>query len=129
MGFIVHLDDDTRFYHYGDTALFSDLKLIGELHRPTIGCLGITNPLEIDDLDPSPGRMLTAEMSPSEGALAAEWLGLKTVLPCHYINPDCDDVREFEHHLATARRAGKTVPRSVVLKPGDWLDCSEEAAK
>jgi L-ascorbate metabolism protein UlaG (beta-lactamase superfamily) len=129
MGFVVYLDEDTRFYHYGDTAIFSDLKLIGELHKPTIGCLGITNPLEIEHSDPSPGRMLTAEMSPREGALAAEWLGLKTVLPCHYINPDCDDVREFERHLEAARQDGKEAPRSVILKPGDWFDCSGETAK
>ena len=63
--------------------------------------------------------MLTAEMSPREGALAAHWLGLRTVLPCHYINSDCPEVKEFNHHLATAAAAGKRVPQSVVLRPGD----------
>ena len=52
-----------------------------------------------------PGRMLTGEMSPYEGALAAQWLGLETVLPCHYINPDDPDVRDFERHLADAAEA------------------------
>jgi L-ascorbate metabolism protein UlaG (beta-lactamase superfamily) len=108
-----------RFYHYGDTAIFSDLRLIAELYQPNIGCVGITNPIEILARVIGPGRMLTAEMSPREGALAAQWLGLETILPCHYINPDCDEVREFNQLLDQARDRGERVPRSVVLKPGD----------
>lgn len=124
MSFVVYADEGVRFYHYGDTALFSDLRLIGELYRPTIGCVGIANPVEILHRWPMPGRMLTAEMSPREGALAAQWLGLQTVLPCHYINPDCDEVREFERHLKTARAEGKSVPTSLVLKPGEVYQCA-----
>jgi L-ascorbate metabolism protein UlaG (beta-lactamase superfamily) len=119
MGFVVYADPGVRFYHYGDTAIFSDLKLIGELYRPTIGCVGITNPPEIAHLDTMPGRMLTAEMSPREGVLAAQWLGLEVVLPCHYINPDCEDVRAFGRHLDEARARDEHVPEPVVLRPGD----------
>ena len=121
MGFVVYADPDVRFYHYGDTALFSDLRLIGELYRPTVGCLGIANPTEILSRVSGPGRMLTAEMSPREGALAAQWLGLETVLPCHYIDPDNDDVRAFIRHLDEARERGEKVPEPVVLKPGEEL--------
>lgn len=127
MGFIVYADHDVRFYHYGDTALFSDLKLIGELYQPTIGCVGITNPVELDVHEVAAGQMMSAEMSPREGALAAQWLGLKTVFPCHYINPDCDDVREFNRHLESARGNGTHVPKSVVLKPGDIYHVSSES--
>jgi L-ascorbate metabolism protein UlaG (beta-lactamase superfamily) len=122
MAFIIYTDPGVRFYHYGDTALFSDLKLQAELYRPTIGCIGIANPQEILHRFPMPGQMLTAEMSPREGALAAEWLQLNTVLPCHYINSDCAEVREFERHLALAEAAGAKVPRSIVLKPGESID-------
>lgn len=121
MGFVIHLSDEVRFYHYGDTAIFSDLKLIGELYRPTIGAVGIANPVEIDDLHPMPGRMVTSEMSPLEGVLAAQWLGLDTVLPCHYINPENDDVRAFGRHLEQARARGEQVPESLVLRPGDVI--------
>lgn len=121
MGFVVECGPDVRFYHYGDTALFSDLKLIGELYRPTIGCVGIANPLEILHRVSGPGRLLTAEMSPREGALAAQWLGLKTVLPCHYIDPDNDDVRAFEHALEAARGRGERVPHALVLRPGETI--------
>lgn len=124
MGFVVYADPDVRFYHYGDTAIFSDLKLIAELYRPTIGCIGIANPVEVLTRVTGPGRLLTAEMSPREGALAAQWLGLETVLPCHYIHPDCEDVREFNAHLDEAARRGERVPQSVVLKPGDVFDVS-----
>lgn len=119
MAFVVYADPGVRFYHYGDTAIFSDMKLQAELYEPTIGCVGIANPLEILHRFPMPGQMLTAEMSPREGALAAQWLGLETVLPCHYINPDCAEVAEFNEFLGQARARGERVPRSVVLKPGE----------
>jgi len=119
MSFVVHTDPGIRFYHYGDTAIFSDLKLIAELYAPTAGCIGITNPVEILPRVSGPGRLLTAEMSPREGALAAEWLRLDTVFPCHYIDPECADVGEFLDHLRTARESGARVPESVVLSPGD----------
>src|SRR3712207_7173875 len=34
MSFVVYADPGVRFYRYGDTALFSDLRLIGELYQP-----------------------------------------------------------------------------------------------
>jgi len=123
MAFVIYAAPDVRFYHYGDTAIFSDMQLQAELYQPNIGCVGIANPIEILHRWPMPGRMLTAEMSPREGALAAQWLGLDTVFPCHYINPDCDEVREFNGHLEEARKKGKRVPKSVVLKPGDVYEC------
>jgi L-ascorbate metabolism protein UlaG (beta-lactamase superfamily) len=70
-----------------------------------------------------PGKMLTAEMSPREGAMAAQWLDLETALPCHYINPDCDDVREFVARLEAAKARGERVPKRVpVLKPGEFIE-------
>lgn len=128
MGFIVYADPGVRFYHYGDTAIFSDLKLIGELYQPTIGCVGITQPKEILERISGPGRILTGEMSPREGALAAQWLGLKTVLPCHYIDSNCEEVAEFNCHLQEARCRGEAVPESVVLAPGEWISLKPGAA-
>ncbi len=121
MAFVIYADEGVRFYHYGDTAIFSDMKLQAELYKPTIGAIGIANPQEILHRMAMPGRMMTAEMSPFEGALAAQWLGLKTVLPCHYINPDDQDVRDFERHLAAFAKQGP-VPQSIVLKPGDSIE-------
>lgn len=121
MAFVIYADEGVRFYHYGDTAIFSDMKLQAELYRPNIGCIGIANPQEILHLNPMPGAMLSAEMNPREGALAAQWLGLETVLPCHYITVD-EDVAAFEAHLGAARERGERVPHSLVLQPGDWIE-------
>lgn len=123
MAFVIELGGGHRFYHYGDTALFSDMKLQAELYRPTIGAIGIANPLEILDRNPMPGEMLTGELSPREGILAAQWLGLKTILPCHYINPDLNpDLHKFQRLHADAKKRGEKIGESIVLKPGEWLD-------
>jgi L-ascorbate metabolism protein UlaG (beta-lactamase superfamily) len=124
MGFVVYCEPGVRFYHYGDTAIFSDLRLIGELYQPTIGCVGITQPVEILERVIGPGRILTGEMSPREGVLAAQWLGLEIVLPCHYIEADCDEVREFKQRLAEAQGRGERAPQPVVLKAGEIFEVS-----
>lgn len=85
--------------------------------------LGIANPLEILQRFPMPGEMVTSELSPREGILAAQWLGLKTVLPCHYINPDINPgLHEFRRLHAKAKARGEQIGESIVLKPGDWLN-------
>jgi L-ascorbate metabolism protein UlaG (beta-lactamase superfamily) len=126
MAFMVHAAPDVRFYHYGDTAIFSDLKLQAELYKPTIGAIGITNPMEILQRFPMPGHMLTGEMSAYEGALAAAWLGLETVLPCHYCalehSQNIQDLHDFHQALNEIKQAGQAVPKSVVMQPGDWLE-------
>lgn len=126
LAYIVMLDDNVRLYHPGDTALFSDMKLHGELYRPTIGSVGIANPDGISA--PAPGEKLTSDMSPREGVLAAQWLGLRTVLPCHYTDPDNPDVLEFVRRLEEAGAKGETVPEAVVMRPGDWLEIDGDGA-
>jgi L-ascorbate metabolism protein UlaG (beta-lactamase superfamily) len=110
MGFIVETEPGISIYHYGDTAIFSDLKLIAQLYEPTVGILGCANPLELLTDVKTPGRMLTGEMSPAEAALAAEFLGLDVAIASHYYNPDQDDVRAFlaavpAHDTTGARQA------------------------
>ncbi len=68
-GFVVELENGFRFYHAGDTAVFGDMRLIGELYRPDIALLPI-------------GGHFT--MGPREAALAVELLGVKHVMPIHY---------------------------------------------
>jgi len=68
-GVVVELENGFRFFHAGDTALFSDMRLIGELYRPALALLPI-------------GGHFT--MGPREAALAVEWLGVRHVLPIHY---------------------------------------------
>ena len=68
-GFVVELENGFRFYHAGDTDVFSDMRLIGELHRPELAFLPI-------------GGHFT--MGPREAALAVELLGVRHVVPIHY---------------------------------------------
>jgi len=58
-----------RFYHAGDTALFSDMKLIGERYRPDVSAIPI-------------GDRFT--MDAESGARAAEWVGAPVTIPIHY---------------------------------------------
>jgi L-ascorbate metabolism protein UlaG (beta-lactamase superfamily) len=68
-GFIVGLEDGTRIYHAGDTNVFGDMRLIGDLYSPDLAILPI-------------GGHYT--MGPREAALAVELLGVREVLPIHY---------------------------------------------
>lgn len=56
-------------YHAGDTGLFSDMKLIGELHPIDLAFLPI-------------GDNFT--MGPEDAAIAAEFLKAKQVVPIHF---------------------------------------------
>ncbi len=106
IAFIVETEPDVRIYHYGDTCIF-DMRLIGELYRPTIGLLGCTLPRELSHLIPGPGTFLTGEMDADEAARTAEMLGLDLAVACHYLAPD-DEVRRFvelvPHYDTTGRR-------------------------
>ncbi len=126
MAFIVYVDG-LRFYHYGDTALFTDMKLQAELYRPNVGCIGIANPQEILHRNPMPGEMMTGEMSPYEGVLATQWLGLETVLPCHYITLDGDrDVADYMKHHQAARARGERIAEPRLMRAGDWIEFDVE---
>lgn len=68
-GFVVELEDGTRVYHAGDTALFGDMRLIRDLWQPDIALLPI-------------GGHFT--MDPEAAAVAVEYLGVSHVMPIHY---------------------------------------------
>ena len=67
IAFIVETEPGVRIYHYGDTCIF-DMRLIGELYRPTVGLLGCTLPRELSHLIPGPATFLTGEMDADEAA-------------------------------------------------------------
>ena len=67
IAFIVETEPGVRIYHYGDTCIF-DMRLIGELYRPTVGLLGCTLPRELSHLIPGAGTFLTGEMDAGRGS-------------------------------------------------------------
>jgi L-ascorbate metabolism protein UlaG (beta-lactamase superfamily) len=68
-GWVIEFADGFKLYHAGDTAVFSDMALIGRLLQPDIALLPI-------------GDHYT--MGPREAAVALELLGVKRCVPCHY---------------------------------------------
>ena len=94
-GYIVRLPGGVNLYHAGDTALFGDMKLIGELYRPDIACLPI-------------GDVYT--MGPREASYAIKFLGVKHVIPMHYgtfpaltgtpekLREECKDIEGLQIH-------------------------------
>ncbi len=95
IAFIVDTEPGVRVYHYGDTYIF-DMRLIGELYRPTVGLLGCTLPKELSHRIPGPATFLTGEMDADEAARAAEMLGLDLAVGCHYLAPDEEVARFLE---------------------------------
>lgn len=67
-GFVLTMDGKS-IYHAGDTGLFSDMKLIGQLNELDVAFLPI-------------GDNFT--MGPEDAAIAAEFLQAKVVVPMHY---------------------------------------------
>ena len=93
--------DGAVFYHAGDTSLFSDMELIGEIFKPDIAMLPI-------------GDRYT--MGPEMAAAAAEMIGAPTAIPMHYNTwPPIE--------VDVARFAPEEI-EVLVMKPGDSVEIS-----
>jgi len=68
-GYVVKFENDLAIYFAGDTSVFGDMRLIGELYRPAMAFLPI-------------GDLYT--MGPEQAAKACELLGVKHIVPMHY---------------------------------------------
>src|SRR5262245_58109126 len=68
-GFIIRMEGGPVVYFAGDTALFGDMRLIGEFYKPEVAFLPI-------------GGHFT--MDPEAAATASRFLGVKQVVPMHY---------------------------------------------
>jgi L-ascorbate metabolism protein UlaG (beta-lactamase superfamily) len=120
LSFVVETEPGVRVYHFGDSAVFSGMQLIGELHKPTVGLLGCSQPWElVPEMFPGAGRVVTGEMSPEEAALAAELLGVRYAVATHYLDPDTDDVRRFLELVPERDSSGSRVP--IALRAGQTL--------
>ncbi len=68
-GYIIRLPGGLTIYHAGDTAVFTDMKIIGDLYAPDLAMLPI-------------GDHYT--MGPREAALAIRLLNVRHVIPMHF---------------------------------------------
>jgi L-ascorbate metabolism protein UlaG (beta-lactamase superfamily) len=120
MGFIVYADPGVRIYHSGDTALYGDLKLVGDLYRPNIGLMCCCE-VEKDYLN-AHGILdhYAGEMTGDEGALAALWLGVEFALCAHYLYPtNHPDIDKFVSILNARTSDESPVVRPVIMKAGE----------
>lgn len=70
LGFILELENGFRIYHLGDTAIFGDMKLIGEMYKPDLIFIPIGSHFV---------------MPPQDAALATrEMIRPKYAIPIHY---------------------------------------------
>src|SRR5918998_1599850 len=106
LGYVIEFESGFKLYHAGDTALFGDMQLIGEIYSPDLALLPI-------------GDRLT--MGPLEAAHAARLLRVEHVVPMHYstdVMPIFTGTPEkFQEHLATIAPDVKV----HVMEPGDEL--------
>ncbi|MHA7967269.1 metal-dependent hydrolase [Paenibacillus sp. CAU 1782] len=92
--------------HAGDTALFSDMKLIGEQESIDVAFIPI-------------GDHFT--MGPEEALQAAQWYRAKLVVPVHYntFQPIRQDAEDF------VRRLGELGIEGMALAPGEFFEIDE----
>jgi len=69
VGYVMEFDDGTVVYHTGDTCVFGDMRIIGELYAPDVAIMPI-------------GGWFT--MGPKQAAYAAKLIGARQVIPEHY---------------------------------------------
>jgi L-ascorbate metabolism protein UlaG (beta-lactamase superfamily) len=100
-GLLIKLGDKT-VYHLGDTALFSDLKLVAGRGDPIdVALMCIGGHYTMDRID---------------AVTAAEFVGARTVIPCHYntFPPIETDAEAFKADVEA-----QTSSKVEILQPGE----------
>jgi len=103
VGYVIEFENGFKVYHAGDTAVFSDMKLIAEIYQPELVMIPI-------------GDLFT--MSPVEAAYACRFLSPKYVIPMHYgtfpvLTGTPSDLRILIHDMKDIE--------IIELKPGETL--------
>jgi L-ascorbate metabolism protein UlaG (beta-lactamase superfamily) len=99
-GLVIGLDG-TVIYHLGDTALFSDLRLVAERTPINVALVPIGGHFTMDRRD---------------AATAAELLDADTVIPMHY---DTFPAIEADPQAFKSEVESRTSSEVVILKPGE----------
>lgn len=98
------IDSGIKIYHAGDTALFSDLKLIGQLYKPELAMLPI-------------GDRYT--MGPREASFAAAFVEAPMVVPMHYNTFPIIEADPFQFQEQCKKHGYKG--EVTILNPGDRI--------
>lgn len=101
VGFILELENGFKIYHMGDTALFGDMKMIGERYRPDLVMIPIGGHFVLD---------------PGDAAFAIrEYLKPRHVIPMHYGTTPLLKGTPQEFIAAL----GQTSTEVLVMQPGE----------
>ncbi len=95
--------DGLTIYHAGDTSLFGDMKLIGEMNDIDLAFLPI-------------GDNFT--MGPEDALIAAKWIRAKRIVPVHY---DTFPLIAQDGH-AFVRALAEEGIEGIALEPGESLE-------
>ena len=103
-GFVLAYDNGITVYDAGDTCLFGDMQLIGQMYGPQVAILPV-------------GGKYT--MGVREGARAASLIRADVVIPCHYgeLMGQPADIDELSRQVKVLA-PGTSV---VALEPGQSL--------
>ena len=106
LSLVITTEQGTRVYNVGDSALFSDMRLIGELYRPNVA------------LVPIGGRPdLTGgwtHLAPREASLCVQWVAPELVIPTHF-DPHTSEADQFK---ARVKELAPTV-KVEIIQPGE----------
>jgi L-ascorbate metabolism protein UlaG (beta-lactamase superfamily) len=104
VGYVLEMENGFKVYHMGDTGLFGDMALIGELYKPDLILMPI-------------GRHFV--MGPEDAALATNrYFKPRFVIPMHYGTIPVLSGTPEEYIKAL----GKTSTQVIVLKPGEKVE-------
>lgn len=77
-GFIITTESNVRIYHAGDTAIYSESRLIGQLYHPNIALYPIGRAFPSGHVDSTIFEIV----------LALSWLGPDIFVPMHFIDEE-----------------------------------------
>jgi len=106
LSFLIYPEKGTCIYNVGDSAIFSDMKLIGELYHPNIALVPIGGKPELT------GGW--AHMRPREASLCVNWTNPEVAIPVHY-DPATVEASDFRSEV---NRLSPKVD-IVLLQPGE----------
>jgi len=104
-GFVIEMENGFKIWHMGDTGVFGDMKLLGELYKPDLLLIPIGG-----------GQFV---MNPVDAALATrELIKPKMALPMHYGTTPALVGTPEEY----VKALGSSSTKVLTAKPGDLLE-------
>lgn len=104
-GFIIEFENGFKLWHMGDTVVFGDMRLVGEMYKPDLVLM------------PVGGSQFV--MNPSDAAMAArDLIKAKIVIPMHYLT----NTRLPGTPAQFSAALGTAPVKLMVLQPGDTAE-------